>query len=40
MKIHKNDEYVRFENFKRKITSPFMTYADSEKILLPDDNRK
>ena len=36
----KKGEYVRFENCKRKITSPLMTYADFERTLVPEDNRK
>ena len=36
----KKDECVRFKMFERKIKSPFMTYADFESILVPEDNGK
>ena len=35
----KEDEYVKFKNYKRKIKPPFMIYADFESILVPEDNR-
>ena len=38
IKMPKKGEYVKFENFGRKIESPFMIYADFENILVPDDN--
>ena len=38
--IPKKGKYIKFKNFKRKITSPFMTYLDLESILLPKDNEK
>ena len=31
---------VRFKNYERKITSPFMIYADFESTLVPEDNGK
>ena len=36
----KKDECVKFKMFERKIKSPFMTYADFESILVPEDNGK
>ena len=36
----KKDEFFKFKNFERKIKSPFMIYADSESILVPEDNGK
>ena len=33
-------EYVEFRNFKRKIKSPFMIYADFKSTLVPEDNGK
>ena len=36
----KKGEYVKFKNFKRKLKSPFMTYADFESILVPEDDGK
>ena len=36
----KNGEYVKLENFERKIKSPFTIYPDFESILVPGDNRK
>ena len=36
----KKGEYVKFKNFKGKIKSPFMVYADFESILVPEDNGK
>ena len=36
----KKDEYVKIENFERKIQSPFMIYVDFESILVPEDNGK
>ena len=40
IKMPKNDEYVRFKNYERKIKSPFMIYADFESIVVPEDNEK
>ena len=36
----KKREYVTFRNYKRKIKSPFMIYADFESTLVPEDNGK
>ena len=36
----KKGEYVQFKNYERKITSPFMIYADFESILAPEDDEK
>ena len=36
----KKGEYVRFNNFERKIKSTFMVYVDFENTLVPKDNRK
>ena len=36
----KKGEYVKFENFERKIKPPFMIYAAFEKILVPGINGK
>ena len=36
----KKDEYVKFENYERKIKSLFVIYADFESILVPEDNGK
>ena len=36
----KNGEYVKFENYERKIKSPFTIYPDFESILVPGDNGK
>ena len=36
----KKGEYIKLKNFRRKIKSPFMTYADFESILVPNDNKK
>ena len=38
IKMPKKGEYVRFENFKIKIKSPFMIYADFESVLVPENN--
>ena len=32
------DKYINFKNFRGKIKSPFMTYADFESIPVPEDN--
>ena len=34
IKMPKKGEYVKFKNFKRKIKSPFMIYADFGKVFL------
>ena len=36
----KKGEYVRFENYERKIKSPLMIYEDFGSILVPEDNGK
>ena len=36
----KNGEYVKFENYERKINSLFIIYAVLENILVPEDNGK
>ena len=36
----KKGEYVKFKNYKRKIKSPFIIYADYESILIPKNNGK
>ena len=38
IKMPKKGECVRFKNYKRKIKSPFMIYADFEIILVPGNN--
>ena len=40
IKMPKIGEYVRLKNYKRKIKSPFMIYADFESISLPKDSKK
>ena len=35
----KSSEYVKLKNYERKITSPFIIYADFESISVPEDNR-
>ena len=37
IKMPKKGEYVKFENFERKIESIFMIYVDFESILVPED---
>ena len=36
--MYKKGEYVRFKINERKLKSPFMTYADFESILVPEDD--
>ena len=36
--MSRKSEYIKFKNFERKMKSPFMTYADFESILVPEDN--
>ena len=36
----KKGEDVKLKNFERKIKSPFIFYADSESILVPEENGK
>ena len=33
-------KYVKLKNYERKIKSPFIIYADFEKILVPHNNGK
>ena len=40
IKMPKNGEYVKFKNYKRKIKSSFIIYADFESILVSGDNGK
>ena len=40
IKMPNKGEYVKFKNFKRKIKSPFMIYADFKSILVLEDNGK
>ena len=37
-KMAKKDETVKFKIYIRKIKSPFIIYADSESILVPENN--
>ena len=36
----KKGEYVKFNNYERKIRSPFIVDADFGSILVPEDNAK
>ena len=36
----KQGEFVNFKNYKIKIKSPFIIYADFESILMPENNEK
>ena len=36
--IIKKDEIVKLKNYTRKIKSPFMTLADFQNILIPENN--
>ena len=36
----KRGEYVQFENYERKVKSPFIIYTDFESILGPENKRK
>ena len=38
IKMLKQSKYVKFKNFKRKIKSLCMVYANTESILVPEDN--
>ena len=38
--MHKKCEYVKLKNYERKLKSPFITYADFENILVPENNGK
>ena len=35
--MHKKGQYIKFKNDERKIKSLFITYADFERILVPED---
>ena len=37
IQMSKKGEYVRFKNYKRKIKTLFLIYADFESILMPED---
>ena len=39
-KMTAKGEYVNFKNHGQKIQSPFMTYANFESILMPENNEK
>ena len=36
----KKGEFVKFKNYGRKVKSPFITYADFERILVSENNEK
>ena len=38
IKMPKRGEYIKFKNFRRKIKSPLMIYADFESVLVPEHN--
>ena len=40
IKMSQKGEYVEFKRFERKIESPFIIYADFERILVLNDNGK
>ena len=40
IKVPKEDGYVIFKHFKRKIRSPFLIYADFESFLVPEADEK
>ena len=40
IRMPKKGDYLTFKNYKRKIKSSFIIYADFEIILVPDDNGK
>ena len=40
IKMPKKGEYARFKQHERKVKSLFMIYADLERILVPEDDRK
>ena len=39
-KMYTKGEYIKLKNFGRKIKSPFMSYADFESILVPENDGK
>ena len=38
IKMPKKGEYIKFKNFRRKIKSPFMIYANFESVLVLEHN--
>ena len=38
--MSKEDEYVKFKNYERKIKSLFIIHAHFEKNLVPENSRK
>ena len=36
--MSKTSKYVQFENYEKKMKSPFIIYADFEIILVPENN--
>ena len=40
IKMPKNTELAKLNNYERKIKFPFMVYADFESILVPENNGK
>ena len=40
IQMSKKTEYIKLKIFDKKIKSPCMIYADSETILVPEDNGK
>ena len=38
--MSKKGKYVQLKSYEKKISSPFMIYADFESILAPEDNGK
>ena len=40
IKMPKKVEYIKFINFERKVKSPFITYADFESTLVPENKGK
>ena len=36
----KKGEYVKFKNYEKKITSPFIIHADFKRISVPENNGK
>ena len=38
IKVPKQGEYLKFQNFETEIKSPFIIQADFESILMPEDN--
>ena len=40
IKMPKNNEYIKFENYEKKKKSQFMMYADFERLLVPKEDGK